>query len=323
MAKRQAEDDVESPRRPGGLGGHAARILVILGLNGALVLATLILGSARGGELPSLNTETLAVALLPVSAALGLLVACRRLDFSLPALVALVAVLRANPHILPSEPFTRLGILAGIAAGVCLVSAAVTWYGRISSALWTALVACGLWYFAGAISTWHLLPVGGWPWTAAVTASLGVLAAGAAVLGAAGLANPPALPPIIGSGSRGFPGLACAWIVVGLAIALLAEWDAAKALIDRPGAAYPPILAAGALGGAFILRGRWGALEAVLLTSAAHLAWAFAWSARLPDAWLDAMLPLAAPLAAIPIYLLADAVIRSRRGEGPPTGLLT
>lgn len=203
-----------------------------------------------------------------------------------------------------------------------LASAAVTWYGRISSGLWTALLAFGLWYFAKAVSTWHLMPVGGWPWTAAVAASLGVLAAGAAVLGAAGLVNLPSSPPIIRSGSRGFAGLAGAWVVVGLSVALLAEWNAAKQLVDRPALAYPPILAAGALGGAYVLRGRWGALEAVLLTALAHLTWSFLWNAKLADGWLDAAIPILAALAAVPVYLLADAVIRDKTSEGPPTGLL-
>jgi hypothetical protein len=111
-------------------------------------------------------------------------------------------------------------------------------------------------------------------------------------------------------------------MIAAAAMALAAGSNAPKTLLADPWLAYPPVLAAAALGGAYVLRGRWGALEAVMLTVAAHLAWSFALSADLGDKWLDAALPAAAPVAAVPLYLALDWFIRSRTGESAPTALV-
>jgi hypothetical protein len=98
--------------------------------------------------------------------------------------------------------------------------------------------------------------------------------------------------------------------------------DAPKEIAKAPWLAYPPALAAAALGGAYILRGQWGALTAVVLTAVGHLAWTFTLHADLGDKTLNAVVPVAAPLVAVPLYLLLDWLIRQRTGESAPTALL-
>jgi len=319
MAKHAASADDLEPRGSTGTSpnGHWARICVIVGFNLTLVLAAVLIGALRG-RWPSSNTLLVTTYLMPVSAALGLLVACRRIDFSLPALLIFATALRTMPF-LPASPLWRLAAVGGIAAGIGLLNAGVTWYGRLSSALWTALVACGLWQVAGAMKS----SAGTWPWEAATGAAMGVLVIGAALLGATGLVNPPSLPPMLRSGSRGFAGLAGVWILVGLAMALLAEGGVAQGFAAKPAEIYPLPLAAVALGGGFILRGRWGAVTTVLLTALAHMAWSLLGISHFGNELVNAAVPIAAALVAAPLYLVADALIRDRTGEGAPTGLLT
>ncbi len=300
------------------------RVLVALALNLALVLAVAVLASKHEG-LPELTANTLLVGLLPVSAAMGLLVACRRMDFSLPALFILAAMLRANRFAMSDHGATaRLAVTAGLCAGVCLAAAVVTWYGRIASALWTALVALGAVAIAAKAKPLPvpLTTVAGWPWPAAVGASMGFLLLGAVVLGAGRVVSPPSRPPLVGSGIRDLAGLAAAWVIAGLAVALAAaSEDAVKAADDALGV-YSAPLAAAALSGAIILRGRWGAVAAVVLASVGHLVWALATSANLGDRTADLLLPAAGPLAAVPLYLLIDAAIRRWTRESAPTGLM-
>ena len=311
----------KAPSSPAG--GQVARFLAVLGVNIALALVAVILGSRPGGELPELNARTLAVGLLPVSAALGLVVACRRIDFALPMILVLAATLRGQSFGLSDDPFWCLVVLCGITAGVGLVSALVTWYGRISSALWTALLAFGLWLLMAELKPAGGAAVGEWPWTASLGASVGLLVVAAAVLGAIGLVNLPSSPPISRTGASGLAGLALAWMFACAAMALASQSGVArKAVADYPLAGYPVILSAAAMGGAYILRGRWGAPLAIILTGLGHLTWSFAWSAGLGNPLLDVAIPAAAPLAAIILYLLLDWTIRGRTGESAPTGLL-
>ncbi|HUX01063.1 MAG: hypothetical protein WBD63_07640 [Phycisphaerae bacterium] len=301
--------------------GRIVRVLLILAVNVGLVIAATALGSA-GGTLPDLTAETLAVHLLPVSAAMGLLLACRRLDFSLPLLFLAAATLRANSFAFPGDPWMRLLLLTGLAAGLALVTTIITWYGRIASALWTALVAVALWALVDFAKAPLLGGSAGWPWTAGVSAALGLLVLGAMLMGLARIVVPPACPPIFQTGSHGLGGLAAAWMVAAAAMVLAAGADAPKALLKAPWLAYPPVLAAAALGGAYVLRGRWGAIEAVVLTAVAHLAWAFTLQADLGDKALNAVVPVAAPLVAVPLYLLLDWLVRQRTGESAPTALV-
>jgi len=300
--------------------GATARVLVIVGVNLALVLVAVALAYGRGRP-PELTWDTFALDLLPLSAAMGLVLVCRRLDLSLPALFVLAAALTSNPHIADGGPWGRLLVVCGICGGIGLIGALVTWHGRISSALWTALVAFLLWRLAkGVMPAFPGSAV--WPPPVALGASLGLLLAGAALLGAARLVLPPSRPPILPSGWRGLPGLAAAWIIAAVALALAGGAEAPRALVKDPLAIYAPALAAAALGGAFILRGRWGAPAAVVLTALGHLAWSFVRSADLGDGLLNLVVSAAAPLAAIPLYLVFDWLIRRRTGESAPTGLL-
>jgi len=301
--------------------GRIVRILVILGVNLALVFAVTALASIHG-SLPDLNAKTLAVQLLPVSAAMGLVLVCRRLDLALPVLFVAAAAMRANPWAFTGDPWLRMLILCGLAAGVAVVSTLVTWYGRIASALWTVLLAGLLWHLPVLAKAPPLLGSAGWPWTAAVGASMGFLLVAAAVLGLARLVAPPSSPPIFHTGSHGLAGLAAAWAVAAVAMVLAAGADAPKEIAKAPWLAYPPALAAADLGGAYILRGQWGALSAVVLTAVGHLAWAFTLQANLGDKTLNAVVPAAAPLVAIPLYLFLDWLIRQRTGESAPTALL-
>ena len=304
--------------------GRIVRILVILGVNLALVFAVTALASTHG-SLPDLNAETLAVQLLPVSAAMGLVLVCRRLDLALPVLFVAAAAMRANPWAFAGDPWLRMLILCGLAAGVAVVSTLVTWYGRIASALWTVLLAGLLWHLPVLAKAPPLFGSAGWPWTAAVAASMGFLLVVAAVLGLSRLVAPPSSPPIFHTGSHGLAGLAAAWAVAAVAMVLAAGADAPKEVAKAPWLVYPPALAAAALGGAYILRGQWGALSAVALTAVGHLVWAFTLHANLGDPGapgLNAIVPVAAPLVAVPLYLLLDWLIRQRTGESAPTALL-
>jgi hypothetical protein len=321
MAK-QSEDQGESKGAGSAAGSQAARILAIVGVQLILALVVVIFTSMYHGKLPALDTDTLAVGLLPVSAAMGLLLACRRLDLALPAVLALTIALRGKtPSFFPDDPALRLAALCGVAAAFGLVTAVVTWLGRISSAFWTAILAAGIWVFAHDLGT-PLLPVSGWPWPAALGASLGLLAIGAAVFGAIGLISPPSSPPIIRSGAHGLAGLLGVWLVAGVAIALAAQSEIARPMADKPFEAYPPLLAALAMGGAYILRGRSGAVVAVITTCTAHLVWMFAWSADLGAQPADFLVPAAAPLLAIPLFLITDWLIRRQTSESAPTGLV-
>jgi hypothetical protein len=303
-------------------GSDLARILAILGINLFAVVLAVVVASSDHGSLPDLNARTLAVHLLPVSAAMGLLLACRRLDLALPAVLALAVVLRNGPpRWFPDDPSLRVASLCGLCAGIGLASAVVTWSGRIASALWTALLAIGLWLLAQQMT--GLLPSSGeWPWPAALSASLGLLVVGAAVMGMTGLVALPGTPPIIRSGSRGLAGLMTAWMLAGVAVALAAQSESIRSLADKPLEAYPPVLAAAAMGGAYILRGRFGAAAAIALTAVGHLVWAFIWSADLGSPLADLVVPAAVPLVCLPLYLGIDWTIRRSTGESPPTGLM-
>ncbi|MGB2803019.1 MAG: hypothetical protein WBD52_12030, partial [Phycisphaerae bacterium] len=185
--------------------GQIVRILVILGVNLALVITVTVLASAHG-SLPDLNAGTLLVQLLPVSAAMGLVLVCRRLDLALPVLFVAAAAMRANPWAFAGDVWLRMLILCGLAAGVAVVSTLVTWYGRIASALWTVLLAGLLWHLPVLVKAPPLFGSAGWPWTAAVAASMGFLLVAAAVLGLSRLVAPPSSPPIFHTGSHGLAG---------------------------------------------------------------------------------------------------------------------
>ena len=302
-------------------GGELARILAVLGINLILVLVAVVFASTERGKLPDLNFQTLLVGVLPVSAAMGLMLGCRRLDLALPALLALMIALRGNSHILPGDDWTRLGILCGVAAALGLLNSLVTWIGRVASAFWTALVALVLLVLAQQAAM-PLAGSGTWPWPVALAASLGALVVGGVLMGAMGMVALPTTPPIVRTGARGLSGLIGAWMIAGVALALAAQSETAKSMVDQPLTAYPPMLAAGALGGAYILRGRWGAVVAVALACVGHLAWAFAVSTDLGDPLLDALVPVAVPVVAVPLYLLIDRAIRASTSESAPTGLL-
>lgn len=308
-------------RAPSGAGGYTARILAIVAVNLVLVLAAVILASLGDGKLPDINTQTLAVGVLPVSAALGLVLSCRRLDLSLPVILVLALALQSKRYIVVGAPILPTVTICALAGGVGLASALVTWYGRISSALWTGIVAFGLFLLLSILK--GVSPgAGPWPWPWALMLSVGVLAGGAAILGVTGLVSPPSLPPIIRAGSRGIAGLAAAWIVAGVGVSLGSLSDAARISAGELQNSYPLMLSAAALGGAFILRGRWGALAAVLLTCLGHLAWSFAWNAYLGKGIAEILIPAAVPLVVIPLYLAIDWLVRRHTRESSPTGLL-
>jgi hypothetical protein len=318
MKKNTPGERPAPPSRGGSFGGQLARVLVILVVNAALVIAAIVLAGTH--RLPAFTYHTLAVGLLPVSAAMGLILACRRIDLAMPFILVLAGNLPGEARWLPSDTFLRLLALMGICGAVGLVSAAVTWYGRISSALWTATLALGI---SAMLSTPHIVDYasGHWPWPCAVGLAMGLLAAGAAVLGATGLVSVPSTPPINHVGSEGLAGLAGAWVIAGTAIALAAQADLAITWDDVPPRAYATVLPAVVLGGPFILRGRWGALAAVILTALAHAAWSQA-SHVDGGGMTRFVLTAAAPVAAVPLYLAADWFIRRRTGESAPTGLL-
>ena len=139
-----AQRESYTRRAPSGTGGYTARILAIVAVNLVLVLAAVILASRGDGKLPDINTQTLAIGVLPVSAALGLMLSCRRLDLSLPVILVLALALQSRRYIVVGAPILPTVTICARAGGVGLASALVTWYGRISSALWTGIVAFGL-----------------------------------------------------------------------------------------------------------------------------------------------------------------------------------
>jgi len=321
LVSQQTERTSQARRTSAAGGGQTARILAIVATNLALVLAAIILASTGDGTFPDINTQTLAVGMLPVSAALGLVLACRRLDLSLPVILVLALALGSKRYIVIGAPILPVVAICALAGGVGLASALVTWYGRISSALWTGIVGFGLFLLLSILK--GVSPGGGpWPWPWALLVSVGVLAGGAAILGVTGLVAPPSLPPIIRVGSRGIAGLAGAWIVAGVGVALASLSGAAGISAGDLQRSYPLMLSAAALGGAFILRGRWGALAAVLLTCLGHLAWSFAWNSDLGKGIAEILIPGAAPLVVIPLYLAIDWLVRRHTGESSPTGLL-
>jgi hypothetical protein len=336
MAKKE-ETEASAAGGGSGVGGEVARLIGVLGINLVLVLVVVIFASSQQGALPDLNRTTLMIGLLPVSAAFGLVLACRRLDLALPMVLALAVALRGHPpKFFPDDPYLQIAAVCGAGAAVGLVSALVTWIGRISSALWTGLLAGGLWLLSQQVGgqgpwAWPTALVATltgttgpelWAWPAALAASLGLLVVGAAVLGATGLVSLPSMPPIIRTGAKGLVGLVGAWVLAGAAVGLAAQSEAAGPLPDQPLAAYAVVLASGALGGAYILRGRWGALVAVLLTSLSHLAWSFAWSADMKSPMLHLGVVAGIPLIALPLYLAVDWLIRRETSESAPTGLL-
>jgi hypothetical protein len=324
MAKSKASDDAPASRASSGgsSGGSLARVLTILLMNAAMVGVAIGYAYSNGNKLPSLShAGTFALSLLPVSAAMGMILACRRIDFSLPVILVLALALDSSRGLFAEDAFLRLLTVCGIAGGIGLLSAVVTWYGRISSALWTGILAFGLYLLISALR----LPTGEagpWPWPWAVGLSLGLLVAGAIMLGATGFVSLPSSPPIIRTGSQGFLGLALSWILAGAAIALASQSNNLSLSTEDVHAAYPRLLAAAALGGAFMLRGKWGMLTAIILTCIAHLAWSYVWETDFGNHMVKVIVPAAAPLVAIPVYLAIDWIIRRRTGESAPTGLL-
>jgi len=317
----RTEPESKTRRASARVSSQTARILTIVAANVALVLAAVILASRGDGTFPDINAQTLGVGMLPVSAALGLMLACRRLDFSLPVILVLALALQSNRYIVVGAPILPTVTICALAGGVGLASALVTWYGRISSALWTGIVGFGLFLLLSVLK--GVSPgAGPWPWPWALLLSVGVLAGGAAILGVTGLVSPPSLPPIIRAGSRGIAGLAGAWMVAGVGVSLASLSDAARISAGELQASYPLTLSAAALGGAFILRGRWGTLAAVLLTCLGHLAWSFAWNTYLGEGIAEILIPGAVPLVVIPLYLGIDWLIRRHTSESSPTGLL-
>jgi hypothetical protein len=316
--------DAETPAAPpsSGAGGELARIVAVLGVNLLVVLLVVLLTSTGNGKFPDLNVKTLGVEFLPISAAMGLMLACRRLDLALPIVLALMVALWNDPHVFPVAPASlRIAIMCSVGAGVGFVSALVTWFGRISSALWTGLMAVGLSMTLKGFTS-SSGGEGAWPWPAALAASLGVMVVGAALLGAIGLIALPSTPPIFRTGSKGLVGLAAAWMVAGAGLALASQFEGIQRAGGEPQVAYPSMLAAGALGGAYILRGRWGAVSAIVLTCAGHLVWWFAMSTHVGSRVTDFVVPAAAPLAAVPLLLIIDSAIRGSTGESAPTALV-
>ena len=61
-------------------------------------------------------------------------------------------------------------------------------------------------------------------------------------MGVTGMVALPTTPPIVRTGARGLSGLIGAWMIAGIALALAAQSETAKSMIDQPLAAYPPIV---------------------------------------------------------------------------------
>ena len=312
----------EASRRPSSHGGGlSARAMAIAAVNIALGITVFILGSVKGGKLPALDARTLGIGIMPVSAAMALMLACRRIDFALPMILAFALAFQTKRLIVIGDPYVSLLTTCGIAAGLGLASALVTWYGRISSALWTGILAFSLWLVLAVLKIPDPGP-GPWPWPAALALALALVAGGAALLGALGFINLPNLPPIMRAGRYGLTGLALAWILASVTCALASLSNAARLPADRLQTAYPLALSAAVLSGAFILRGRWGAVTAVGLACLGHLVWALTYETHLANETADVLMPAVAPLAAIPLYLGIDWIIRRSTGETAPTGLL-
>ncbi len=307
-----------APDAPRPASGHLVRVLVILGALAGLAILVAILAE----RYPAFDAETLRIGLLPVSAAAALVVVCRRIDLSLPFLFTMAAALFANRFVFESEPLARAGTVLAIAAGIGLGAALVTWFGRVSSALWTILAAGAM-----IAVTHHARPVpvvgtvGGWPWPAAVGGAMGLLLVGAAGLGWTGLVWPPSHPPLLAVGAKGLAGLAPAWTVAAAAVGMAALSE--NALGDPETGAFVLPMAAVALGGAYVLRGRWAAVAAVVLAGLAHVVVAAAGGAEYGTRSAEIVLTALLPLAAVPVYLILDALVRQRTGESAPTGLLT
>ena len=316
-----ATGEAASSRGSTAVSGHTARLMAIVAVNLALAIGVFITGSLAGGALPSLNADTLALGVMPVSAAMGLMLACRRIDFSLPMILAFALAFQTKRYIVIGDPFLPLATTCLIAAGLGLVSALLTWYGRVSSALWTGILAFSLWLLLTVMDVPRAGP-GPWPWPWALLLVLAVVAGGAALLGAAGLVSLPHLPPILRTGFRGLPGLIAAWVLATVACALASLSGAAHLSAQEIQAAYPQVLSAAVLGGGFILRGKWGATTAVGLACLGHLVWAFVYETRLASTAADLLVPAGAPLVAIPLYLGIDWLIRRSTKESAPTGLL-
>jgi hypothetical protein len=313
--------DEGTSRHAAAVSGHTARVMAIVAVNIALALGVFVWGSLEGGALPSLNADTLALGVMPVSAAMGLMLACRRIDFSLPMILAFALAFQTKRYIVVGEPFVPLLTTCLIAAGLGLASALLTWHGRISSALWTGILAFSLWLLLTVMDVPRAGP-GPWPWPWALLLVLAVVAGGAALLGATGLVTLPNMPPIIRTGLRGLPGLVAAWVLASVTCALASLSKAAHLSAEEIQASYPQVLSAAVLGGGFILRGKWGAPTAVGLACLGHLVWALAYETRLASEAADLLVPAGAPLVAIPLYLGIDWLIRRSTGESAPTGLL-
>jgi len=65
----QPDERPEAGRAASSAGTELARVLAILGVNFILVLVVIVFASTDRGKLPDLNYQTLAVGLLPISAA--------------------------------------------------------------------------------------------------------------------------------------------------------------------------------------------------------------------------------------------------------------
>ncbi len=321
MSKAEQTTGGTASPRGAAVSGHTARLMAIVAVNVALVLGVFVYGSLEGGALPSLNADTLALGVMPVSAAMALMLACRRIDFSLPMILAFALAFQTKRYIVVGDPFVPLLTTCLIAAGLGLASALLTWHGRISSALWTGILAFSLWLLLTVMDVPRAGP-GPWPWPWALLLVLAVVAGGAALLGATGLVSLPNMPPIIRTGLRGLPGLVAAWVLATVTCALASLSKTAHLSAEEIQAAYPQVLSAAVLGGGFILRGKWGAPTAVGLACLGHLVWAFAYETRLASEAADLLVPAGAPLVAIPLYLGIDWLIRRSTGESAPTGLL-
>lgn len=309
-------------------GKEWVRVAAILAVNLLLVLAAVLWACA--GNVPPLTTQdkpasaleegafvpqtlNLHAELLPVSAAMALILTFRRLDLALPATMVLVAAMRGLLPVAGAP--AMLAITFAIGAGLGLTNAACTYYGRVSSALWTGVLLLGL--LGPWLNPFGDYPLGAWPRHVALAVSLGWLTAGAFLLGVLGLSGCPSNPPDLPAGKRGWAGLACAWVVaeVGAGLAVQsATCYPAGGLLE-----YPLILSSAAMSGAFILRGRMGALTAVALACVAHLCCALARS--FGDVASHAghpgygLLTAAWPLMAVVLYVAIDRLIRRYGNE--------
>ena len=183
-------EEAEAPAKSGGsgAGGEVARVIGILGLPTSSW--SLPSSSSRPATRASCPTSTTRPSPRPPAGVGG-----RGPSAGLPAAGPLAAddpgagwrpcglaaaAISSRPTLTPASP-----PCAPSAAIIALASAVVTWSGRISSALWTGLLAAGLWWLSqwvGGPGRRRRLVVAGGP-----GGTLGVLVVGAAVLGADGL----------------------------------------------------------------------------------------------------------------------------------------